>query len=457
MQVGQEMTNETWGQVREALMQRVGRNNYTTWIEPLRLARLKNGVAHFEVPTSFFGDWVQRNYADHIRSQLVTAGADVHRIEFAVATGRPKADAPVKTAPRAARARPAQDDDLPGAPLDARFTFDTFVVGKPNELAHAAARRVAEGGPVTFNPLFLYGGVGLGKTHLMHAIAHELQARRPDLRVLYLSAEQFMYRFIQALRDKQVMDFKQLFRSVDVLMVDDVQFIAGKDSTQEEFFHTFNALVDQNKQIVISADRAPGEIKDLEDRIKSRLQCGLVVDLHPTDYELRLGILQQKVEVYRGQYKGLQIAPGVLEFLAHRITTNVRVLEGALTRLFAFASLVGREITLDLAQDCLADILRASDRKLTIEEIQRKVAEHYNIRLADMIGPKRLRTIARPRQVAMYLAKQLTARSLPEIGRRFGGRDHTTIMHGVRKIEELMALDSQLADDLQLLKRMLQG
>jgi len=275
--------------------------------------------------------------------------------------------------------------------------------------------------------------------------------------VLYLSAEQFMYRFVQALREKQVMDFKSLFRSVDVLMVDDVQFIAGKESTQEEFFHTFNALVDQHKQIVISADRAPSEIKGLEERIRSRLQCGLIVDLHPTDYELRLGILQQKAEFYHSQYKGLVIATGVLEFLAHRISTNVRVLEGALTRLFAFASLVGREITMDLTQDCLADILRASDRKLTIEEIQRKVAEHYNVRLSDMIGPKRVRTIARPRQIAMYLSKTLTSRSLPDIGRRFGGRDHTTIMHGVKKIEELMATDSQLSDDLQMLKRALQG
>lgn len=451
------MTNETWGQVREELIKRVGRNNYVTWIEPLKLSQLKNGVAQFEVPTIFFGDWVQRNYADHIRTQLASAGSPVDRVEFAVGTNveaRPASATPML---KSVRARPPVDEELPGAPLDARFTFDSFVVGKPNELAHAAARRVAEGGPVTFNPLFLYGGVGLGKTHLMHAIAHELSTRRPDLRVLYLSAEQFMYRFVQALRERQVMDFKELFRSVDVLMVDDVQFIAGKDSTQEEFFHTFNALVDQNKQIVISADRAPGEIKDLEERIKSRLQCGLVVDLHPTDYELRLGILQQKAEHYRTQYRGLVIADGVLEFLAHRITTNVRVLEGALTRLFAFASLVGREITLDLTQDCLADILRSSDRKLTIEEIQRKVAEHYNIRLSDMIGPKRLRNIARPRQVAMYLAKQLTPRSLPEIGRRFGGRDHTTIMHGVRKIEELMTTDSQLADDLQLLRRLLQG
>jgi len=452
------MTNETWGQVREELIKRVGKNNYVTWIEPLKLADLNDGVARFEVPTLFFGDWVQRNYADHIRTELVSAGAPVDRVEFALGQ---VAAAPVAAAAKpvvkAARSRTASTDELPGAPLDVRFTFDSFVVGKPNELAHAAARRVAEGGPVTFNPLFLYGGVGLGKTHLMHAIAHELHTRSPDLSVLYLSAEQFMYRFVQALRERQVMDFKSLFRSVDVLMVDDVQFIAGKDSTQEEFFHTFNALVDLNKQIVISADRAPGEIKDLEDRIKSRLQCGLVVDLHPTDYELRLGILQQKVEYYRSQYRGLALADGVLEFLAHRITSNVRILEGALTRLFAFASLVGREITLELTQDCLADILRSSDRKLSIEEIQRKVAEHYNIRLSDMIGPKRLRNIARPRQVAMYLSKQLTHRSLPEIGRRFGGRDHTTIMHGVRKIEELMALDSQLSDDLQLLRRLLQG
>jgi chromosomal replication initiator protein len=339
-----KMTQETWGQARELLVARVGKNNYTTWIEPLKLATLANGVAHFEVPTSFFGNWVSRNFADHILNQLQQTGADVQRVEFAVsrdAEPRVEVKKPATLARPLTRPTRPVDEELPGAPLDSRFTFDSFVVGKPNELAHAAARRVAEGGPVTFNPLFLYGGVGLGKTHLMHAIAHELQARQPELRVLYLSAEQFMYRFVQALRERQIMDFKEIFRSVDVLMVDDVQFIAGKDSTQEEFFHTFNALVDQNKQIVISADRAPGEIKDLEERIKSRLQCGLVVDLHPTDYELRLGILQTKAEHYRAQYRGLQIANGVLEFLAHRITTNVRVLEGALTRLFAFASLGG--------------------------------------------------------------------------------------------------------------------
>lgn len=451
------MTSDSWGQARGELLKIVGKNNFTSWIEPLQLVSLSEGIARFDVPTKFMRDWVSRNFSDQILRELINTGATVERIEFLVPDLRPVATAALNV-PRPKRPiRTAEGAELLGAPLDARFTFDSFVVGKPNELAHAAARRVAEGGPVTFNPLFLYGGVGLGKTHLMHAIAHELNARRPELRVLYLSAEQFMYRFVQALRERQIMDFKELFRSVDVLMVDDVQFIAGKDSTQEEFFHTFNALVDQQKQIVISADRAPGEIKDLEDRIKSRLQCGLVADLHPTDYELRLGILQTKAEGYRAQYTGLKLADGVLEFLAYRITTNVRVLEGALTRLFAFASLVGREITLDVVQECLVDILRASDRKVSIEEIQRRVAEHYNVRLSDLIGPKRVRTIARPRQIAMYLAKQMTTRSLPEIGRRFGGRDHTTIMHGIRKIEELKGADLQMAEDVDLLRRLLEA
>ncbi|QIZ81146.1 chromosomal replication initiator protein DnaA [Thalassovita gelatinovora] len=461
------MTQEQWGKLQQNLLTTVGKNNYATWIEPLEFLEIAEDVAVFEVPTSFLGNYVSQNFGDLILHQLSEVVENVRRINFRVAANssqRPTRKAEIVDMPKevqkdapAVVPQAAREDLVPGAPLDARFTFDTFVVGKPNELAHAAARRVAEGGPVTFNPLFLYGGVGLGKTHLMHAIAWELQTQRPDLNVVYLSAEQFMYRFVQALRDRKMMDFKQLFRSVDVLMVDDVQFIAGKDSTQEEFFHTFNALVDQNKQIIISADRAPGEIKDLEDRIKSRLQCGLVVDLHPTDYELRLGILQSKVELHKMQYPGLELAPGVLEFLAHRISTNVRVLEGALTRLFAFASLVGRPITMDLTQDCLADVLRASERKITVEEIQRKVSEHYNIRLSDMIGPKRVRSYARPRQVAMYLCKQLTSRSLPEIGRRFGGRDHTTVMHGVKRIEELRVQDGQIAEDLEMLRRALEA
>ncbi|MDW4498172.1 chromosomal replication initiator protein DnaA [Sulfitobacter sp. D35] len=452
------MTKEQWGQLRKRLLKTVGQNNYTTWIEPIEFRSQKDGVAFFDVPTNFLGNYVSQNFADLILHELKSEVPDVRRLTFSVpANVQTQRPAPAPAEDTAAEAKPAANGVLNTAPLDQRFTFDSFVVGKPNELAHAAARRVAEGGPVTFNPLFLYGGVGLGKTHLMHAIAHELQQRKPELNVLYLSAEQFMYRFVQALRDRKMMDFKEIFRSVDVLMVDDVQFIAGKDSTQEEFFHTFNALVDQNKQIIISADRAPGEIKDLEDRVKSRLQCGLIVDLHPTDYELRLGILQSKVEAQRANYPGLVIKDGVLEFLAHRISTNVRVLEGALTRLFAFASLVGREIDMELTQNCLSDVLRASERKITVEEIQRKVSDHYNIRLSDMIGPKRLRSYARPRQVAMYLCKQLTSRSLPEIGRRFGGRDHTTVMHGVKRIEELKQNDGQIAEDLELLRRALEA
>lgn len=447
-----------WNEVSKDIRTTIGDSNHANWIAPLAFCSVENGVARFTVPTSFIGNYVGQNFGEQIVYHLNRHGQNVTRLNFEPrAVSQPTAQAP--TAPQvngAAHANGHAAHDV-SSPLDPKYIFDSFVVGKPNQLAYSAARRVAEGAQVTFNPLFLYGGVGLGKTHLMHAIANDLHRTRPDLNVLYLTSDQFIVRFVSAIRSNAMIDFKQLFRSVDVLMVDDVQFIAGKNSTQEEFFHTFNALVDAGKQIVISADRAPDEIKDLEARITSRLQCGLVVDLHPTDYELRLGILQTKVEQQSEFYPGVEVADGVLEFLAHRIATNVRVLEGALTRLFAFAHLVGRPVTMDLTQECLSDVLRASDRKITVEEIQRKVAEHFNIRLSDLIGPRRQRVFARPRQMAMYLAKHMTSRSLPEIGRRFGGRDHTTVMHGVRKIEELKATDSQIADDLELLRRTLEG
>lgn len=456
--IGALKMEDIWGQACAKLEQKVGSNSFNHWIKPLRLTSVEHGVARFDSPTRFISDWVSRHFANEIMGELSRHGGFVERLHFEVTQGqRAKRNSP-RLSEQPKQAAESADTDRPdlGAPLDPRFTFTNFVVGKPNELAHAAARRVAEGGPVGFNPLFLYGGVGLGKTHLMHAIAHEYRQRQPESRVLYLSAEQFMYRFVQALRESTIMDFKGMFRNVNMLMVDDVQFIAGKESTQEEFFHTFNALVDQGKQIVISADRTPAEIKGLEERIKSRLSCGLIVDLHPTTYELRLGILQAKMETFLQQQPDLVIGSGVLEFLAHRITTNVRVLEGALQRLFAHASLLRRDITLEVAQDCLADILRTNDRKISIDDIQRKVAEHYNIRLADMVGPKRSRNVARPRQIAMYLSKTLTKRSLPEIGRRFGGRDHTTIMHGIRKVEELADQDPGLAEDLTVLKRLLE-
>ncbi|MEM9756808.1 MAG: chromosomal replication initiator protein DnaA, partial [Pseudomonadota bacterium] len=402
------MTSETWGEVRGELLKSVGRNNYSAWIEPITFDALVDRTARFFVPTNFFGSWVSQNFGDIILRHLASAGVGVDRIEFMVnpqivaradnANSEPSLprDGAVPAAVRGLDSRANRR-----AALKPGHTFDAFVVGKPNELAHAAARRVAEGGPVAFNPLFLYGGVGLGKTHLMHAIAWELGDRRPDMDILYLSAEQFMYRFVRALREQDTIGFKDMFRSVDVLMVDDVQFIAGKNSTQEEFFHTFNALVELGKQIIISGDRAPVDMEDLDKRIASRLQCGLVVDLHPTDYELRLGILQHKAEAQKAHTPDLKIAPGVLEFIAHKLSTDVRTLEGALTRLFAFADLIGSEITMDVTQECLSDLLRSADRKVTIDEIMKKTCEHYNIRQSDMIGPSRARNVARPRQMAM--------------------------------------------------------
>jgi chromosomal replication initiator protein len=457
-----DATGATWARVRSVLRSQLGTDAFQNWIDPLVYVGSEQGVVHLAAPTSFFGNWVLRNYGDTIRQLMCKDGMPVSRLEFAVRPANAAAPSRATPASSAIALAPASPDlELPASPIDGRCTFDNFVVGKPNELAHAAARRVAEGvadgGPVTFNPLFLYGGVGLGKTHLMHAIAWEVKASNPEARVLYLSAEQFMYRFVSALRFKDMHGFKEMFRSVDMLMVDDVQFISGKDSTQEEFFHTFNALVEQQKQIVISADRAPGEIDGLEERIKSRLQWGLVVDLHPTDYELRLGILQAKAEVQLEKNPGVRIGHGVMEFLAHRISSNVRVLEGALNRLFAYAALVGQEIDLDMTQECLNDLLRASERKVTIDEIIRKVADHYNLRMSDLLSARRARQVARPRQVAMYLAKTLTSRSLPDIGRRFGGRDHTTVIHAVRKIEELRATDVQIAEDVELLRRMLEA
>lgn len=456
------MTRTVWSEVRRHVQGSVGENNYVTWIQPLTLASFEDGIVRLTAPTNFVAAWVGRNYLDHIERAFRAHGHEVQRVEIAVAArpvAPPSADAAPPAPPRPvvpAMPATAGGDDLGQNKLDPRQTFENFVVGKPNLVAHAAARRVAEGGPVGFNPLFLYSGVGLGKTHLMNAIAWELRARFPEKKVLYLSAERFMFSFVRALRDKTILDFKSQFRSVDVLLIDDVQFIAGKDSTQEEFFHTFNALIDQNRQIVLSADRAPGDIKDLEERIRSRLQSGLTVDLHPTDYELRLGILQSKLEANIAAHGAVTVGPGVLEFLADRITSSVRALEGAINRLCALSSLVGREITLDMAQDSLSDMLRSSERRISVEEIQRKVADHYNVRLSDMIGPKRLRTVARPRQVAMYLSKTLTTRSLPDIGRRFGGRDHTTILHGIRKIEELRDGDPQLNEDIEMLRRQLQ-
>lgn len=475
-QVKEGLASEAWARIHGRLREEVGEVEYRSWLRQMTLSAIDGEEAVILLPTRFLRDWVRNHYGDRLRALWAAENLGVRRIdirvapEVRVATAEPEAEPalagaapvarahqttlslaePVASMPRA-EARGAESRSDWAAPLDPRFTFDSFVVGKPNEFAHACARRVAEK-PASpgFNPLFLYGGVGLGKTHLMHAIAWAISFNG-QRNVAYMSAEKFMYRFIAALRSQSTMEFKESLRSVDVLMIDDLQFLIGKDNTQEEFFHTFNALVDAGKQIVVSADKSPSDLSGLEDRLRTRLGCGMVADIHATTYELRISILQAKA-----QGAEVEVPPRVLEFLAHKITSNVRELEGALNRLIAHANLFGRPITLESAQEVLHDILRAHDRRVTIEEIQRKVAEHYNIRLTDMSSARRARNVARPRQVAMYLAKQLTSRSLPEIGRRFGNRDHTTVMHAVSRVAELMQADSTFAEDVELLRRMLE-
>jgi len=441
----------SWPKITSELKKSLDKDTFQNWIKPIYFESLIDTSLTLSVPTRFLRDWIIKNYASVIKKVYMDQGHSIDKLAILVKENNNR------IIPGTEVIYEDKDDDEDtyyddiSAPLDPKFTFDNFIVGKPNELAYAAAQRVAQSEVVSFNPLFLYGGVGLGKTHLMHAVAWNIKKRNPKKNVVYLTAEKFMYQFIKALRFKNIMSFKEQFRSVDVLMIDDVQFIIGKDNTQEEFFHTFNTLIDKKRQIIISADKSPADLDGLEDRLKSRLGWGLVADIHPLTYELRLGILQAKAE-----QKSLNLKQEVMEFLANKITNNVREMEGALNRLAVHASIQDSEISVDLVKDVLKDLLRTNSRKITIDEIQKKVVEHYNIKLSDMHSPRRSRSVARPRQVAMYLAKSITTRSLPEIGRKFGGRDHTTVIHAIKTIEEIMVNDPNLAEDIELLTRILQ-
>lgn len=464
-----DVLGEAWQRVSIKLHDMYGDAIFRSWLKPIHYVSHEDSTIQLGVPSRFVREWIHSHYGEQIHAfWQEEAAAEGCIIEYIVpenmpakepAVGSPqathaaRADTNIITAGNWAASDPTDNDLHMGSALDPRYTFENYVVGKPNELAHAAALRVGETANVVpgCNPLFLYGGVGLGKTHLMHAIAWHIQRNHPTRKVLYLSAEKFMYQFIKALRFKETIAFKEQLRSVDVLMIDDVQFISGKDSTQEEFFHTFNALVDQNKQLIISCDRSPSDLEDMEERVRSRLGWGLVADIHATTYELRLGILQSKMELVNH----VEIPQKVLEFLAHKITSNVRELEGALNRVIAHASLVGRSVTLETTQDVLQDLLRANDKRISIEDIQKQVASHYNIKVSDMHSARRSRVVARPRQAAMYLSKKMTSKSLPEIGRKFGGKDHTTVMHAVKRIEELMVTDHEIAKDIELLERIL--
>jgi len=466
---GPNALERAWVRVRTHLKNEYGDAAFKNWLRSLTLLRGAGDKVVLAVTSKFWRDWIAAHYGDRLVALWKAENMGFNGVEIVVNATEAKDPRPRGEAIEMPPREPEEERPMPApmpvngeelrlgdvqnlsTPLDPRLTFETFVIGKPNEFAHAAALRVAEADEIPFNPLFLYGGVGLGKTHLMHAIAWRLKMRNPARRVMFLSSETFMHLFVKAVRYKDTHAFKEQFRSVDVLMIDDVQFFGEKSATQEELFHTFNALVDHRRQVIISADKPPVDLQGIEERLKSRLGSGVVAQLNPTNYELRLSILQAKAE-----QKGVSIPSKVTEFLAHKITSNIRELEGAMTRLFAHATLLNsREISIDMAQEVLQDLLRANDRHVTIDDIQKRVCEHYNIKMADLLSPRRARAVARPRQVAMYLAKQLTTRSLPEIGRKFGGRDHTTIMHGVRKIEELRGGDPSLNEDIEILTRSL--
>ncbi len=458
----------SWDRTLSVLRAELGEATFRSWFKHIEFGELNEKKLVLYVPTKFMKDWIHTHYSDRILSILKNDNIPVSSIIFELQkykTSKNNEDiTPKKTAINSKSTTPIKFIDengdhnsMLGAPLDPNLSFENFVVGGSNELAYAAAKRITEVENVSFNPLFLYGGVGLGKTHLMHAMALEIKKNWPERKVLYLSAEKFMYQFIKALRFKDTMSFKQQFRSVDVLMVDDIQFIAGKDSTQEEFFHTFNTLIDHNHQVVISADRSPVDLDGIEERIRSRLGWGLVTDIHASDYELRLGVLQTKAKKHIDDNPEIIIKDNILEFLAQRIDSNIRVLEGALNRVIAYSSFVKKPLTIEMAQEVLKDLIRASQRRITIDDIQRKVADYYNIRLSDLLSARRSRTIARPRQVAMYLSKLLTTRSLPEIGRKFGGRDHTTVIHAVKRIESLQDTDAAIQEEVDILSRSLEG
>ncbi len=444
---GGDDAHGAWEAIRTMLRAEFGQRTFDSWLKPIEFVGIESGEATLALPTHFMADWIRNHFMDRLRGLLTAQVPGVRSIKLVVSPAiRERGAALAEVA-----ATPVAPAEVLGLRLEERYTFDSFIVGKSNELAYNAARTVGEGGPIPFNPLFLHGTTGLGKTHLMHAIGWELRQRQPDAKVAYMSAEKFMVEFLAALRAKDTISFKQRLRSVDLLMIDDVQFIAGKDSTQEEFFHTMNEIISAGKRLVITADRSPQNLEGIQDRILSRLAWGLVADINPADYELRLNILLSKIE----RMPGITVDPQVIEFLARRITSNVRELEGALNRVVAYANLVGKPVDLDFTRQVLADVLRAHEKKVTIDEIQRKVADYYTVKLSDMMSARRAREVARPRQVAMYLAKKLTPRSLPEIGRRFGGRDHTTVMHAVKRIDELRAGDRELDADIGHLSRQL--
>jgi chromosomal replication initiator protein len=467
---------DRWSRVKGRLRSSVGEDVYSSWFARMDLESVQQESVHLSVPTRFLKSWIQTHYSERVLTCWQAEMPEVHRIDLTVRSAM-RCAAPVKEAPAAAEhhrrddGRPAPElratatvpvsashDALGGSPLDPRLTFGSFVVGRSNTLAHAAARQVAEGrrgDAVMFNPLYIHAGVGLGKTHLLQAVTWAGNSGT-ERKVLYLTAEKFMYGFVAALKTQTALAFKEALRGIDVLVIDDLQFLQGK-TTQAEFCHTLNALIDAGRQVVIAADRPPSDLESLDERVRSRLAGGLVVEMASLGEELRLGILKSRVTAARAHHASFEVPLPVLEYLARTITHNGRDLEGAINRLLAHSKLNAQPVTLEMAEREVRDLIRPQEpKRIKIEDIQRVVARQYNVSRSDLLSSRRTANVVRPRQVAMYLAKTLTLRSLPEIGRRFGGRDHTTVLHAVRKIEALVARDVALSDEVESLKRQLQ-
>jgi len=469
---------EHWRKVKEKLRAEVGEDIFQSWFARMDLERIEANTAHLSVPTRFLKSWIQSHYTDRVLACWQAANTDIQKIEVSVRSAMIRPAPPKLKTPETAE--PHRDlrmgrldigelratyapvstghDALGGSPLDLRLTFESFVIGRSNTLAHAAAKQVAlarRGEPVMFNPLYIHAGVGLGKTHLLQATTWAGN-NGADRKVLYLTAEKFMYGFVSALRTHTAVAFKEALRGIDVLVIDDLQFLQGK-STQSEFCHTLNALIDAGRQVVIAADRAPTDLESLDDRVRSRLAGGLVVEMGPLGEDLRLEILKTRMLAARQYHPSFDVPAPVLAYIAKAVTHNGRDLEGAVNRLLAHNKLTGQPVTMEMAEREVRDLIRPQEpKRVKIEDIQRIVARQYNVSRADLLSSRRTANVVRPRQVAMYLAKTLTLRSLPEIGRRFGGRDHTTVLHAVRKIEGLVGNDAMLADEIEVLKRQLQ-
>jgi chromosomal replication initiator protein len=429
-----------WERILQHLERRVNPHSFSTWFRPTRQegpdSNGSNGKLQVRVPSRVFKKRLTETYGELLHAVLVEVGMPDTTLEFVCTENDPP---PPKLRPAAPVTQARLDFDSVDHQLNPKYTFDRFVVGASNQFAHAASLAVAEQPSRAYNPLFLYGGVGMGKTHLMQAVGHEIKRRFPTMRLMYISAEKFTNEVINSLRFDRMISLRDRFRTVDVLLVDDIQFIAGKERTQEEFFHTFNALYDQQKQIVISSDSPPKEIAAIEERLRSRFEWGLIADIQPPDLETKIAILQKKAEAER-----VSVPDDVAEFIARSIRSNVRELEGALIRLLAYGSLTGAEINLPTAQQVLRNIIDSQDKRVTIEMIQKRVAEQYGLRAQDLKMRSNSKAIAFPRQVAMYVVKQLTSASLPEIGRQFGGKHHTTVLHSIHKIETLRRSDKEL-------------